>query len=1033
MGCGARLGKDIRPDTRKPVTILFNDVAGSTRLGEQVEAETVRKIMSRYFEVVSSILERHGGTVEKFIGDAAMAVFGMPRVQEDHALRAVRAAAELKAALGRLNEELAREWGIRIATRTGVNSGEVVAGDPAGGQTLVTGDPVNLAARLEQAAAPGEVLIGETTRGLLGDSVVVERVEPLRLKGKEKPVSAWRLVEVTSRHGQPARRLEGPMLGRDRELQALRDLFDRAVREQTACRALVLGPAGIGKSRLAHELTAAIADRASIFVGSCLPYGEGITYWPVAEVVHQVAGDEPRAAIAGLLPDDPRADLIAERVLQAVGVSEGGGTGKDLTWAIRRFIEALARRRPTLIVFEDIHWAEPAMLDLIDYITASVSDVPLMLLCLARQDVLEQRPDWAAGDGVATTFVLDRLSDASANELIEELRPQAVAEDVRNEIVARAEGNPLFIEQMLALLREPGFDRGTDVLIPPTIQALIAARLDRLQLDELSVIGAASVIGQEFWPAAVEALSGRDGQALETLVRKDLIRPEPAMLAGEEGFIFRHGLIRDAAYETLTKEDRAALHERFANWLEQHHRERLIELEAILGYHLEQAYRYRADLGRVDEEGRALARRAATRLGSAGRRAGRAREDAAALNLLSRAGKLLPQAAHERLELLPLIGESLEGTANHKEAGVVYGEALEGALDASHRAVEGRARLGRAHVWFVANPEKSLDEIIAETEQAIAVLEEVGDERGLAEAWRLVGEARFYQGNAAEGQRALERALGQLADGPSRTLNALLFSLGMCLLDGPTPLARAAAFANERLEHARAESLPSLEADMLHVLGVAEGRLGDLESARRSLAGSTTISEELGLAYMAQWSKRSLGRLELAAGNPEAAERELRSSYDLLAEMGLKGSLGEAAVPLAEALYEQGRHDEAARLLDTVTDELAAGDASIEAPRLCVRAKLFVAEGWIEHAERASRRALRLVLRTDWACLKSETLIAHAEVLRLADRLSDASSGLRDALAIAESKGYELAAGHARELLAQASREAARPSSRRLS
>jgi class 3 adenylate cyclase len=1033
MGCGARLSEGVRPDTRKPVTILFNDVAGSTRLGGQFEAETVRKIMSRYFEVVSSVLERHGGTVEKFIGDAAMAVFGMPRVQEDHALRAVRAAAELKGALARLNEELAREWGIRIATRTGINSGDVVAGDPAGGQTLVTGDPVNVAARLEQAAAPGEVLIGETTKRLVGDSVVAEPVEPLRLKGKEEPVRAWRLVEVVSRQGQPARRLDGPMLGRDRELQALRDLFEGTIHEQTTRRALVLGPAGIGKSRLAHELTAAIADRASVFVGSCLPYGEGITYWPVAEIVHQAAGDDPRATIAGLLSDDPHADLIAERVLQAVGLSEGGGTGKDLTWAIRRFVEALARRRPVLIVFEDIHWAEPAMLDLIEYLTASVRDAALMLLCLARQDLLEQRPDWAAGDGVATTFILDRLSDTSANELIEELRPQGIGEKVRNEIVARAEGNPLFIEQMLALLREPGFGRGTDILIPPTIQALIAARLDRLPLDELSVIGAASVIGQEFWPDAVEALSSRDGQALETLVRKELISAEPATLTEEKGFTFRHGLIRDAAYEALTKEDRAALHERFANWLEQHHRQRLIELEAILGYHLEQAYRYRADLGRVDEEARALARRAATRLGSAGRRAGRAREDAAALNLLRRAGKLLPQGAHERLELLPLIGESLEGTANHTEAGVIYGEALEGALAASHNAVEGRARLGRAHVWFVANPEKSLDEIIAETERAIAVLEEVGDERGLAEAWRLVGEARFYQGNAAEGQRALERALGELGDGPPRTLNALLFSLGMCLLDGPTPLERAAAFAKDRLELARAESLPSLEADMLHVLGVARGRMGDLESARQSLADSTAISEELGLAYMAQWSKRSLGRLELAAGNPEAAEQALRSSYDVLAEMGLKGSLGEAAVPLADALYEQGRHDEAGRLLDTVTDELASGDASIEAPRLCVRAKLFAAEGWNDHAERAARRALRLVLRTDWACLESDTLIAHAEVLRLADRLSDASSGLRDALAIAESKGYELAAGHARELLGQVSREAAGPSSRRLS
>jgi class 3 adenylate cyclase/tetratricopeptide (TPR) repeat protein len=1033
MGCGARLAEALRPDARKPVTILFNDVAESTSLGERFEAETVRRIMSRYFQVVSSVFERHGGTVEKFIGDAAMAVFGMAAVQEDHALRAVRAAAELKAALARLNEELEHEYGVRIATRTGINSGEVVTGDPAGGQALVTGDPVNVAARLEQAAAPEEILIGETTRHLVGEAATVERVEPLVLKGKDEPVSAWRVLDVVSKKGQPARRLDGPMLGREQELASLCDLFDRVTRERTVQRALVFGPAGIGKSRLAHELEGAVAGRASVFRGSCLPYGEGITYWPLAEIVREAAGDEPRAAIAGLLAADPHAEVIADRVLQAAGLAEGGGAGKDLTWAIRRFCEALAARQPTLIVFEDIHWAEPAMLDLIEYLSSSTHDVPLMLLCLARQDLLEQRPDWGRSDHHSSSIVLERLSDANTSELIDELLPGALSKDVRAQLLARAEGNPLFIEQMLAFLREPGL-AAEQIAIPPTIHALIAARLDRLSLDELAAIGAASVIGEEFWPGAVEALSGRDGRSMAELARKELIRPERSTLAGEDGFAFRHGLIRDAAYEALTKEDRAALHERFANWLERHHRPRLIELEAILGYHLEQAYSYRAQLGRVDEEARALARRAATRLGSAGRRAARAREDAAAVSLLRRAGKLLPQAGHERLELLPLIGESLEGTANHTEAVQVYGEALEDALAASHRAVEGRARLGRAHAWFVANPERSLDEIIAEAERAIVMLEEVGDERGLAEAWRLVGEARFYQGNAAEGQRALERALGQLGpDGSARTLNALLFSMGICLLDGPTPLERAVAFAEERLDLARAKSLPSLEADMLHVLGTAEGRRGNLERARQTLADSTAISEELGLAYMAQWSKRSLGRVELAAGNAEAAEQALRSSFDLLTQMGLKGSLGESAVPLADALFEQGRHDEAARMLETVPEELASGDASTEAPRLCVRAKLFAAQGWHEHAERAIRRASRLVLRTDWACLETDTLIAQAAVLRLADRLGEAVPSLRDALAIAKQKGYQLGAGQAGELLALASQARTGPSGQRLS
>jgi class 3 adenylate cyclase/tetratricopeptide (TPR) repeat protein len=1017
MACGVRLRfGDLRPDARKPVTILFNDVTGSTELGERFEPEAVRRIMARYWQTVAEVCERHGGTVEKFIGDAVMAVFGIPTAREDHAIRAMRAAVELREALAALNDDLQREWGIRLETRTGVNSGQVVAGDPAGGQALVTGDAVNVAARLEQAARPGEILIGDATRALAAGAIEVEAVEPLTLKGKADPVPAWRLVDVTAREGQVIRRLGGPMLGRADELENLGASLDRVIAERTAHRATVIGPAGIGKSRLVRELAAQASERTTVLTGSCLPYGEGVTFRPLAEIVREAAGasgalDELKPRIEALLAGDPHAATIADQVLQTAGLAEAVEAGRDAQWAVRRFFEALARERPLLLVFDDVHWADGALLDLIEFIRESSTGAPLLLVCLAREEFSERRPSWLAPGDRSSAVLLERLSAADTAALIDDLDAErALTAEQREQLVARSEGNPLFVEQMLALSRETGGEE--PVTIPPTIQALLAARLDRLDVDELGAIGAASVIGREFWPEAVAALAPagegmRLDSALESLVRKDLLAREQVALMGVTGFAFRHALIRDSAYDSLTKEGRAELHERFATWAEGRYQERVVELEAELGYHFEQAYRYRTELAPADDRARSLARRGAGRLASAGRRAGRAREDDAAVGLLSRARDLLPAGDPRRVALLPQIGGSLEGTANHAKAREVYAEALDAAVRNGDREVEGRARFGLAHVWFVVEPERPSAEIVAEAERAIALLEEGGDQSALAEAWRLVGEARMYEGHAAAGRAALEQALERIdLDTAPRSVNAVSFALAMCLIEGPTPLDEAAAFAQERLELARGRGLLSFEADMLHVLGLAEARRGRFEEGRDALRSSTAISEELGLRYMAQWSKRSLGHLELAAGDPRAAEHALRSSYDVLDEMSLKGSLGEAAVPLAEALYEQGRTQEAADLLEAVKDDWASGDASIEAPRLAVRARLFAAQGWDEHAARAIRRALRLVRRTDWRCLQADTLLAQADVLRLAGHETEAAASAREAADLAREKKY---------------------------
>jgi class 3 adenylate cyclase/tetratricopeptide (TPR) repeat protein len=1004
LACGVRLRfGDLRPDSRKPVTILFNDVVESTALGERFEAETVRRIMARYWQTVTQVCERHGGTVEKFIGDAVMAVFGIPTVKEDHGIRAVRAAVELREAMVELNEELDREWGVRLQTRTGVNSGQVVAGDPAGGQALVTGDAVNVAGRLEGAARPGEILIGDSTRVLAGDAIEVEPVEPLELKGKSERVPAWTLVDVIAREGQLARRLDAPMLGRDRELALLREALDAVIENRAPHRTTVLGPAGIGKSRLVRELGSSARERARVMTGSCLPYGEGVAFRPLAEIVREAAGDrDARAWIEHLLAGDQHAAAIAEQVLRMAGLVEAAEAGRDAQWAIRRFFEALAEQRPLMVVFEDVHWADAPLLDLIEFLTDTSSASPFLLVCLAREEFAEQRPEWAETGRRTSAVRLERLSDVDTAALIEGLEGDELDDDQRAQLVTRSEGNPLFVEQMVALVREsePGAE---PVSIPPTIQALLAARLDRLAIDELQAIGAASVVGREFWGEAVAALAPvgegvRLDAALESLVRKQLVGRERVALTGGSGFAFRHALIRDAAYDSLTKEGRAELHERFATWVEGRYFERLVELEAELGYHFEAAYHYRTELAPVDDRARSLARRAAGRLGSAGRRAARAREDEVALGLLSRARGLLPDGDPESLALLTLIGGSLEGVAEHTRAGEVYAEALTAATAMGDRGVEGRARLGRAHVWFVVDPERAAAEIVSEAERAIELLEAVEDEQAIAEAWRLVGESRMYEGRAGQGRIALERALARVdIETGARSVNAASFALAMCLIEGPASLEEAAAFATTHLDLARAHGLVSFEADMLHVLGLAEGRRGRFDEGRTALQGSTAISEELGLRYMAQWSQRNLGRLELMAGDVGAAEAALRSSYEVLDEMGLKSTLGETAVPLADVLNEQGRRQEASELLEAMKEHWVTGDASTEAPRLAVRAKLLAAQGFDDHADRAIQRALRLVSKTDWRCLQVDTLLAHGEVLRLAGRDDEAIESIREA------------------------------------
>ncbi|MDP9207427.1 MAG: AAA family ATPase, partial [Actinomycetota bacterium] len=659
LNCGSQLpaaGAASRP-ARKTVTVVFTDLAGSALTGQRLDPESLAVVMARWFDHMRSLFERHGGRVQKFVGDAVVAVFGIPVVNEDDALRAVRAAAELGGDLGRLNAELERDWGVTLQVRTGVNTGEVVTGDPAIGDALVLGDAVNVAARLEQVAAPGEVLLGQSTYRLVRDAVSAERVTPLHLKGKGAPVDAYRLGQVDPGAPGHARRQDAPIVGREPELGLFTWVYERVVSTASSHLLTVLGPAGVGKTRLVTEAVAGLPG-ATVLRGRCLSYGEGITYWPVAEIVRQAAGiadtDPPAGATAKLrqlldtgpegsgeprrgAPEDRDRERVATRVAQLIGLDPAPAPAEEAAWAFRRLLELLAARGPLVVVLDDLHWAEPGLLDLVEHVADYGRGAPILLVAMARPEFLEDRPGWAGGKLNATTMLLEPLGDTEATQLLTTLAgPTVLPEAAARRISGAADGNPLFLEELLAALVEEGrlrrqdgrwvADDLGDLRLPPSIQALLTARLDRLEDAERAVLERAAVAGQVFDQSAVVELSPPSVRTqvparLQALVRRELLRPARARLAGDQGFQFRHLLLRDATYDSIPKQARADLHELFAVWGERTAGARLREIEEIVGYHLEQAWRYRVELGIVDERNQRLAAAAARHLGAAGRRA----------------------------------------------------------------------------------------------------------------------------------------------------------------------------------------------------------------------------------------------------------------------------------------------------------------------------------------------------------------------------------------------------------------------------
>jgi class 3 adenylate cyclase/tetratricopeptide (TPR) repeat protein len=1024
--CGAPL--TVARETRKVVSVLYCDWEGSTRLGESLDAESMRRVQTDYFATTRSVIERHGGTVEKFIGDAVMAVFGIPRTHADDALRAVRAAVDLRGTLASLNEGLERDHGVRLSVRTGVNTGEVVAGNPSADQAFVTGEVVAVAKRLEQEAAASEILIGDATYRLVRNAALVEPAENLSPTGEGETAPVWRLLGVLT--GAPAfeRRLDATLVGRDRELTLLREAFGRASALGTGQFFTVLGPAGIGKSRLVRELLTEVEGQAMVLLGRCLPYGEGITFWPLVDVVRAAASidrelpsDEARRRIAGVLVDDPKAEVIAERIAAAVGFSDDPVSTEETFWAIRRLLERVSHARPVVLLFDDIHWGEELFLDLVDYLGEWTNDSPVLLVCLARPELLERRPHWGGGKLNATSIMLEPLSDTQSSDLIDILTGEAeFPSAARLGILEAAGGNPLFVEQMVALVAEKGGLEG-EIEVPPTIQALLAERLDRLSEGERGVLERAAVIGMRFWEAAVVDLSPESarsgvGTNLELLVRKELIRPDRSMVSGEHAYRFRHLLICDAAYAGLAKRVRGDLHERFARWIEEERTGGSVEVEEILGYHLEQAFRYWSELGAGDERTRDLAERARQRLAAAGRRAVARGDVSAATNLLGRARTLLTTNVSGSEELLGELGSALVLAGEFADADEVLTEAIEAAAAARNQRVELHAQLERAFLRALTDPEGGVDELRRVAEEAISGLGELGDDLGLAKAWRRIADVHWMMNQWDQQERALERALAHAERaGDSREAAGALMRLPMAIYYGPTPVAEAIHRADAIVD--RATEAPIVRSTCLVCLAGLHALSGRFEQARDLLARGRAISEELGFrVWLAGFSLLS-SEIEMLAEDPAAAERDLREGYSALEEMGERGLLSMVAAELARAIYAQGRFEEAERFTAASEELAATADMASQISWRAVRAKVLARRHEFATAEELARGAVALAKQTDGLNSQGRALMDLAEVLELAGRADEAKPILEQALDLFEQKGNVVSARKARAVL----------------
>jgi class 3 adenylate cyclase/tetratricopeptide (TPR) repeat protein len=942
--CGTPLGAGLASgEQRKTVTVLFCDLAGSTRLGESTDPEALRALLATYFERMKEIVESHGGSVEKFIGDAIMAVFGVPRVHEDDALRACRAAVEMREALPALG----------LQARLGVNTGEVVTGTE---ERLATGDAVNVAARLEQAAPDGEILIGEPTFRLVRDAVVAEEVEPLELKGKAEPVPAYVLRSVLAVR-ERGHRL--PFVGRERELELVLEAWERARDEERCELVTIVGDAGIGKSRLLREALPRIDAR--LVRGRCLPYGQGITYWPVTEVLRQLDA----------LPSDPAAAAALRSLLGEPTVAT---SAEEIAWAFRKL---LLEQAPIVCLFDDIQWGADTFLDLVEAAGLLSSGAPILLLCTSRPDLLARRGEWPV------TLRLEPLPADQVDDLIGDQLPP----EFRRRVAEAAGGNPLFLTEMLAMAAENG-----EVDVPPTLRALLDTRLDQLDMTERRVLERGAVEGEIFHRGAVQALDPEQPQVsprLAALVRRELIRPTRTLLPGDDAFRFRHLLIRDAAYDALPKAVRAELHERFAIWLEERAAE-LVELDEILGHHLEQACRYREELGLPGDP--ALRAAARSRLTAAARRAVLRTDHHAAVSFFRRAAALAP-ADEIDLSLEVELSTSLFQAGQREEALRQAAELAQRGVAEGDRVAElcGRIREGWLQVQF--EPEGAADRLEATIEDALPVFEAAGNHVALFVAYGALAQVANVRARMDAMVEAYDHAAAHsaLAGLPY----TLVSSRAMTRLAGRTPVGELLAWVEEQTAD---EPRAGVRAEALALLG-------RLDEARELLAEERAVQAERGRGIdLANTLGFVSVLVELIAGDYATAVRYGLEGCRLYEELGDRSYMSGAAAFLGQGFYGRGDLDEAATWAGRSRELGASDDLLAQMLWRQVQAKVLARRGAAGEAEQLAAEAVAVGEQTDMLHFIAFAYADLGEVLALTGRPEEAAAAFEQALVRFEEK-----------------------------
>jgi class 3 adenylate cyclase/tetratricopeptide (TPR) repeat protein len=958
---------------RKLATVLFVDLVDSTGFVSAVDPEIVRRRVSEYFDRVSGCIEAHGGIVEKFAGDAVMAAFGIPLAHEDDAERAIRAAFAILDAVHELGLE----------ARLGVEAGEVVVEDAE--STFATGEAVNLAARLEQATDPGTIRLGPGARRLAAGAVEVEDAGPLTIRGREQPLWTWRALRVLD---GPRRHIGAPFVGREEDLELLHNTFARAVRGRRAHLVTIYGEPGIGKSRLVTEFVEGV-ERATVLMGRALPYGEGVTYWALASMIKASAGitdDDPAATAFDKLRVCCESDAVADLLAVALGVlgaAEGESSTEELAWATLRWAEQLADAQPLVLVFEDVHWADERLLDLIEHLARSLHDAPVLIVSVARPDLLDSRPSWAGGNPRSTAIELSPLDERESEALADLLLASSdVPPAQRALVLEKAEGNPLFLEETARMIAEAENGVAALARIPDTVQALIAARIDRLDPAEKRLLQRASVIGRSFWLGALRRLAGDEKveSSLDALLEREFITPvERSTITGDRAFQFKHVLIRDVAYGAISKSDRADDHRRFAQWLGEKAGDELVELRA---HHLDQAAALIGELeGSIPDE---LAQEAGAVLEDAGRRALRRESFQSSRRLFKRAVELAPTlerryfAAHAAWRLADYAAVTEEMALVEKQA-----------ADEHNMRIRARALAAMADVMLYTTTDAGRASVLVG--RALDTLEEDPDPATRFDVLGVAGLVASWLGDQAEVERYAEEALAVARAAGRKDLETVaiqaLGTVAVVRLD----VAQAEQLAARALELAEESESIRARAAALRLRGWIEDLRGDIDAAEETYREVLVLYADVGYRTAVGFTNSYLGRLRLRRDDARGAERYLREAVRILSGAGDRGRRCEAERLLAQALVAQGRLEEAERYALLARETVGPQDRLSVGTTTMALGIVRAAQGRDEEAESLMREALTWHQASDLRYAEIEALQTLAEFLRTRDRADEAT------------------------------------------